>query len=66
MDLEKKIEINNKVQLIKKTAEELSQLGKDFPAVHKNTLRILASTKMLELNISDVMDLEASKMEGAK
>ncbi len=58
MNLEEKTEINNKVQLIKKTAQELRRLGKDFPAIHRNTLRILASTKMLELNISDVMDLE--------
>lgn len=60
MDLEKKTEMNKKVQLIKKAAEELSQLGEDFPAIHRNSLRILASTKMLELNISDVMDLDAS------
>ncbi len=58
LNLEEKTEINNKVQLIKKTAEELSRLGKDFPAIYRNTLRILASAKMLELNISDVMDLE--------
>ena len=63
MNPEKKTEIHNKVQLIKKAAEELSQLGEDFPAIQKNTLRILASTKMLELNISDVVDLETLPRE---
>lgn len=60
MNREDMPEINAKVQLIKKTAEELSQLGKDFPAIYRNTRRILASTKMLELNVSDVMDLKGS------
>jgi hypothetical protein len=58
MNLKEQIDINDKVQLIKKTAEELCQLSQSFPAVYRNTLRILASTKMLELNISDIMDLE--------
>jgi len=51
-------QIHAKIQLIKSTAEELNQLGKNFPALTRNTIRILASLKMLELNISDVVEME--------
>jgi hypothetical protein len=47
-------ELDSKVQAMKKTAEELKQMGEDFPALQRNISRILASLKMLELNISDV------------
>ena len=50
--------INAKVQLMKKTANELKHLGKDFPALTRNLVRIEASLKMLEINISDVIDLD--------
>jgi len=50
-------EIDAKIQLIKKTAQELQSVGIDFPAIARNTTRILASIKMLELNISDVVEL---------
>jgi hypothetical protein len=50
-------EINDKIQLMKKTAEELNRIGEDFPAIARNTIRILASVKMLELNVSDLVDL---------
>lgn len=49
--------INSKIQLMKNAAVELNQLGKNFPAVARNTIRILASLKMLEINISDVVNL---------
>ena len=49
--------INTKIQLLKKTAQELSHIGKDFPAIARNTVRIMASIKMLEINISDLVDL---------
>lgn len=51
-------EINAKIQLLKKTAQELNRIGKDFPAVARNTVRILASVKMLEINISDLVELD--------
>jgi hypothetical protein len=51
-------EINDKIQLMKKTAEELKRIGEDFPAIARNTVRILASVKMLEINISDLIELE--------
>jgi hypothetical protein len=50
-------EMNTKIQSIKKAAEELYQLADEFPALAKNTARILASVKMLEMNLTDGMDL---------
>ncbi|MDH3799710.1 MAG: hypothetical protein OES70_13770 [Desulfobacterales bacterium] len=50
-------EINDKIQLMKKTAEDLNRIGEDFPAIARNTVRILASVKMLEINISDLVEL---------
>jgi hypothetical protein len=47
-------ELDSKIQSMKKTAEELKQMGEDFPALFRNISRVLASIKMLELNISDV------------
>ena len=49
--------INAKIQLMKKTAEELKRIGEEFPAIARNTVRILASVKMLEINVSDLVEL---------
>jgi hypothetical protein len=49
--------INDKIVLMKKAAEELDRMGKDFPSLARNTVRILASLKMLEINVSDIMEL---------
>ena len=49
--------INDKIRSMKSDAEELHRIGKTIPAIEKNTVRILASIKMLELNISDAVDL---------
>ena len=46
-----------KIQLLKKTATELKRISGGIPAVDKNVDRILASIKMLEINISDVVGL---------
>lgn len=46
-------EIDAKIQEIKKAAEEIERLGGSIEAVKKNLVRLRASTKMLELNISD-------------
>ena len=51
--------INAKIQLMKKTAEELSQVGKNFPAIARNIVRLSASIKMLEINISDLVELDS-------
>lgn len=50
-------DINMKIQSMKKTAEELNRLGNKFPAISRNTARILASLKMLEINVSDIVDV---------
>jgi hypothetical protein len=49
------IEIQKKILSLKNAAEELKQSTDDFPALARNTARILASIKMLELNLSDVV-----------
>ncbi len=51
------------IRLIKENAEKLNQLGSDFPALEKNSLRMLASLKMLELNFPDI-DLNGDHSEG--
>ena len=49
--------VNDKIQSMKSDAEELHRIGRTIPAIEKNTARILASIKMLELNITDAVDL---------
>jgi len=49
--------LDTRIQKIKKAAQELKALSSRIPAVDRNTVRILASVKMLEINISDVKDL---------
>jgi hypothetical protein len=51
-------EIDSKIQMMKKTAEELALAGENFPAIARNIVRISAGIKMLEINISDIVDLE--------
>lgn len=53
IDLKK---IDSQIQSIKKAAGELKQMAGEFPALKRNTARILASLKMLEINISDIVD----------
>ncbi|MHC4074111.1 MAG: hypothetical protein ACYSWW_17590 [Planctomycetota bacterium] len=45
---------------MKQTAKELIQDVDEVPALSKNAARILASVKMLELNITDVIDFKES------
>jgi hypothetical protein len=54
IDIEK---IDHRISILKKAAEELAQMGDEFPALKRNTARILASIKMLEINVSDIIDL---------
>jgi len=49
--------LDTRIRAIKKAALELKALSGRIPAVDRNTVRILASVKMLEINISDVKDL---------
>jgi len=49
--------IDTRIKTIKKAAQELKQLSGGIQAVDRNAERILASVKMLEINISDIIDL---------
>ncbi|WP_372683573.1 hypothetical protein [Desulfosarcina sp.] len=51
--------IDIEVRNIKSAAEKLSRMSENFPALARNTVRILASVKMLELNINDYVALES-------
>ena len=46
------------IATIKKNARELKAMGEDNPCLTRNTERILASLKMLEIGFSEVADLE--------
>jgi|FLOH01.1.fsa_nt_gi hypothetical protein len=47
--------VNDKILKIKQLLIELEAEAKQFPALEKNSKRALASIKMLELNISDIL-----------
>jgi len=46
-----------KIELLKQTATELKRISGGIQAVDRNVDRILASIKMLELNISDLVGI---------
>jgi hypothetical protein len=49
--------IHVNIQSARKAVEELKRLGEDFPAVARNVERMLASLKMLEINVCDLIEL---------
>ena len=51
-------EMVEKIRTIKQAASELKDICRDIQAVERNVDRILASVKMLEINISDVSDID--------
>jgi hypothetical protein len=48
-------EIDKEIHKIRKAAVKIEKLGGNIEAVKKNLVRLRASTKMLELNISDTI-----------
>ena len=50
--------IDARIQTIKTAAEELKTMSDNFPAVARNIARILASTKMLEIEVSDIVTID--------
>jgi hypothetical protein len=50
--------VNDKILKIKQLLIELEADAKQFPALDRNSKRALASIKMLELNISDVVTFD--------
>ena len=57
MHTERLLEMDRRIQSIKKSVIELQDLGKEIEAVARNSDRILASIRMLELNISDLIPI---------
>ena len=55
--------LNLNIRTARKAVEELKRLGEDFPAVTRNAERMLASLKMLEINVSDVIELSGMQRE---
>lgn len=55
MDKELLEEMDKRIQTIKDAALELQDLSGGVQAVYRNADRILASVKMLEINVSDVL-----------
>ena len=49
--------IDTRIKAIKKAAQELKDLSGGIQAIDRNVSRILASLKMLEINVSDLLDL---------
>jgi hypothetical protein len=47
-------EVDIKIQLLKKISMDILEESENFPALYRNCRRILASIKMLELNVSDI------------
>jgi len=51
------LKIDEQIKNLKRAALALSDMGNEFPAVKRNAARILASIKMMEINVSDVVGL---------
>jgi len=47
--------LDTRIKAIKKAAEELKGLSGGMQAVDRNVERILASVKMLEINVTDLL-----------
>ncbi len=57
MDKKELKRLNTKIKAMKKAAQELKDLSGTMPAVNRNVARILASIRMLEINVSDVLEI---------
>ncbi len=55
MNQEKMEKMAARIKTIKQEAEKLKTLSGGMPAVDRNVERILASVKMLEINVSDLL-----------
>ncbi len=51
-------EVDKEIKQLKRTSELLMDQSERLPALQKNITRILASIKMLEINISDIVELD--------
>jgi len=57
-------DMSEKIRALKETAIELKRISGGVQAVDRNVDRILASIKMLEINISDLVDIGIDDREG--
>ena len=55
MDRKELKKMDTRIRAIKKSAEELKTLSGGMQAVDRNVERILASVKMLEINVTDLL-----------
>jgi hypothetical protein len=51
------VKMDEKIQAIKEAALELKEISGGIQAVDRNADRILTSAKMLEVNVSDVLEV---------
>jgi hypothetical protein len=51
------VKMDEKIQAIKEAALELKEISGGIQAVDRNADRILTSAKMLEINVSDVLEV---------
>ena len=56
MQLEDLNNMNEKIKTMKAAAQELKEMGEAFPALDRNVARIMSSIKMLEINVSDLLE----------
>ncbi len=54
-------EINKMIEGIEKRAKGLIEKGQGIQAIERNAVRILASTKMLKINVSDLIQFMPSQ-----
>jgi hypothetical protein len=50
-------EMADKIRLLRQNAAELKEMSGGIQAVDRNVDRILAAVRILEINISDVLDV---------
>jgi hypothetical protein len=62
-DMEK---LDEQIQRLKQAALALSDMGNRFPAIKRNAVRILSSIKMMEINVSDIVQLSGYEEQEAK
>ena len=57
-DIKKLEEIHEEIKKITKAAARLKEISGGIQAIDRNASRILASAKMLEINISDLLNIK--------
>jgi hypothetical protein len=56
--------LHQNIQAAHRAVAEIKRLGEDFPSVARNAERMLASLKMLDINVCDVIELGGMHYEG--